>query len=1080
VADTISGRLGDEQPHQGDYVPDYRPGPVAAGGAGTAEVGSPDYERLRHLVPTERQLRAGADDVDVAELEAAFRAPSAQEPMPRLSRGQKVKGYLNALNPWAIEGPKIVLLAFGLQALIGGWDDQVLAVAAPEITASFGVSLVTLLWVAPFLQTFQLVMGLPLGYLVDRVKRIWLVRIGALAHQLGVLAQVFAPSFGLFTVAKAGGQAMSNVENLAHLPLTADYFPSRSRARVTGYLGLMGMIGTAIALPVIGLLIKLYGWRASVVVLAIPSFIVLVTVFFMREPVRGAMDRMEMGVSPENAAIEQKPPSFAEALRGAWQIRTLRLNILSGFVGGFAAPMTLALSYVSANEYSLDPFQRSLIQWLGVVVMIPLLFVSTNLAQRFLLQSPSRVMVMAAVMGMATLPVPFIVLLHPPLWLYAITPMLAMVPQMLVIPAVGVINLQAIPARFRGVGLQVQAPFLLIANWLAPVLAQQGLKMGLSASIIVFAPFSLIAALLHLGAATSVTRDIRAARAAALAEQESAQARAERQNKVLVCRDLDALIDDVQILSHVDLDIREGEIVALVGTNGAGKSTLLRTICGLQPASNGAIFFDGVDTTFKPTHEAAREGIVYMPGGQGVFPLMSVKDNLTSAAWMNRKHPAEVEARIEQVLEMFPVLRERIDALAGAMSGGEQQMLAVGQAFLMEPKLLMIDELSLGLAPAIVEQLLNTLREMRQRGVTVVLVEQSLNVALTVADRAVFMEKGEVKFDGPVEELLARPDLVRSVFMGGAAGGGGVTSGRKRSASQLEEAETLLRCEDVSVSFGGVNALTGVSLEVAAGEVVGIIGPNGAGKTTLFDILSGYLQPDSGAVYLGDRDVSKFSPDARARLGLGRAFQNARLFPPLTVRENIAVALERRAMKSPLLAAFGAPQVRRSERKLQNRADGFIEMLGLSAYADKFVRELSTGTRRAVEVACQMAAEPKMLLLDEPSSGLAQAEAEALGPALARIVRETGCGMLIIEHDLNLITRVSDRLIAMELGRVVTTGTPEQVIHDPEVLRSYLAASSDVIDRSGSRVASVLATVAEDLPSAPSTDPASPDTPSRS
>jgi branched-chain amino acid transport system ATP-binding protein len=251
---------------------------------------------------------------------------------------------------------------------------------------------------------------------------------------------------------------------------------------------------------------------------------------------------------------------------------------------------------------------------------------------------------------------------------------------------------------------------------------------------------------------------------------------------------------------------------------------------------------------------------------------------------------------------------------------------------------------------------------------------------------------------------------------------------------------------------------------------VGIIGPNGAGKTTLFDILSGYLPPDAGAVWLGDRDVSKLSPDARARLGLGRAFQNARLFPPLTVRENIAVALERRTVKSPLLAAVGASKVRKSERKLYSRVDGFIELLGLTAYAEKFVRELSTGTRRAVEVACQMAAEPKVLLLDEPSSGLAQAEAEALGPALNRIVRETGCGMLLIEHDLNLITRVSDRLVAMELGQVVTTGTPDEVIHDPRVLRSYLAASSDVIDRSGSRVGSVLAAVVEDLPAHHSDD----------
>jgi ABC-type branched-subunit amino acid transport system ATPase component len=305
------------------------------------------------------------------------------------------------------------------------------------------------------------------------------------------------------------------------------------------------------------------------------------------------------------------------------------------------------------------------------------------------------------------------------------------------------------------------------------------------------------------------------------------------------------------------------------------------------------------------------------------------------------------------------------------------------------------------------------------------------------------------------------------VFMGGAGSGGSVASARRHAAVVEEGHERLLDCEGLSVSFGGVQVLHDVSLRVGAGEVVGIIGPNGAGKTTLFDVLSGYTKADAGTVSLDGTDVTRFSPDARARLGLGRAFQNARLFPPLTVRENIAVALEKRASRSPVLGAVWAPTVRRSERKLFSRVDGFIELLGLTAYADKFVRELSTGTRRAVEVACQMAAEPKMLLLDEPSSGLAQAETEALGPALLRIVRETGCGMLVIEHDLPLITSISDRLVAMELGEVVTTGSPNEVTQDPRVLRSYLAASSDVIERSGSRVGSVLAAVVGGAPTTP-------------
>jgi ABC-type branched-subunit amino acid transport system ATPase component len=155
----------------------------------------------------------------------------------------------------------------------------------------------------------------------------------------------------------------------------------------------------------------------------------------------------------------------------------------------------------------------------------------------------------------------------------------------------------------------------------------------------------------------------------------------------------------------------------------------------------------------------------------------------------------------------------------------------------------------------------------------------------------------------------------------------------------------------------------------------------------------------------------------------------------------------------------GCPAARKNERRLRERVDGFIELLGLGDHADKLVRELSTGTRRAVEIACQMAAEPLFLLLDEPSSGLAQAESEVLGPTLMRIVRDTGCGLLVIEHDLNLITQLSERLIAMDLGRIIASGAPAEVIEDAEVMSSYLAASNDVIERSGSRVGSVLATM---------------------
>jgi branched-chain amino acid transport system ATP-binding protein len=192
------------------------------------------------------------------------------------------------------------------------------------------------------------------------------------------------------------------------------------------------------------------------------------------------------------------------------------------------------------------------------------------------------------------------------------------------------------------------------------------------------------------------------------------------------------------------------------------------------------------------------------------------------------------------------------------------------------------------------------------------------------------------------------------------------------------------------------------------------------------------------------------APNLRAELGLGRSFQDARLFPSMTVRETIAVALERHvAVRDPIAAALMSPAVRIAERQVSEEVDRLIELMHLQAFADKFVGELSTGTRRIVDLACTVAHDPKVLLLDEPSSGIAQRETEALGEVLLDIRDKTGAAMLVIEHDMPLITGVSDELIALELGEVVARGAPDDVVNDPRVIEGYLGGTEAVINRSG-------------------------------
>jgi ABC-type branched-subunit amino acid transport system ATPase component len=224
------------------------------------------------------------------------------------------------------------------------------------------------------------------------------------------------------------------------------------------------------------------------------------------------------------------------------------------------------------------------------------------------------------------------------------------------------------------------------------------------------------------------------------------------------------------VLFEIDMDVREGEVLALLGTNGAGKSTLLRAISGLGYPDRGELRLHGSTITFADSEERVKRGIVQVAGGKGVFPTLTVAENLTAGAYTYIWDRRRVQRRAEEVLELFPVLQERTNQLAGSLSGGERQMLAICKGLMLEPKLLLLDELTMGLAPVVVQKILPTIETLKAQGMTIVIVEQSVNIALSLADRAVFMEKGRVRFEGPAKDLLERDDLVRAVFLGGEGG----------------------------------------------------------------------------------------------------------------------------------------------------------------------------------------------------------------------------------------------------------------------------------------------------------------------
>lgn len=234
---------------------------------------------------------------------------------------------------------------------------------------------------------------------------------------------------------------------------------------------------------------------------------------------------------------------------------------------------------------------------------------------------------------------------------------------------------------------------------------------------------------------------------------------------LLKIKDLSVAYGGIQAVNQINLHIDEGELVTLIGANGAGKTTTLRTIVNLVRAQKGSIEYNGKSTAKIETHSFVNEGLVLVPEGRGIFPKLTVVENLEMGAF-TRKDKAAILEDIDQVYGLFPRLKERHRQLAGTLSGGEQQMLAIGRAMISRPKLLLLDEPSMGLAPIIVQQIFDIIRAISQEGVTILLVEQNAKVALEISDRGYVMESGKITMEGSAQTLLEDPRVL-SAYLGG-------------------------------------------------------------------------------------------------------------------------------------------------------------------------------------------------------------------------------------------------------------------------------------------------------------------------
>jgi ABC-type branched-subunit amino acid transport system ATPase component/sugar phosphate permease len=673
-------------------------------------------------------------------------------------------------------GAATVALLGGL-VFIDAIDTAGFSVLGPDIQKSLHMSDSTLGIVGAIGGLLLFAAAVPLGYLGDRFRRTFIVGVcSTLWATFALLTGAVQAVWQLFITRTVAGIGKAN-EQPVHNSLLADAYPIEGRSRIYAIhraaqpIGLV--VGPALAGGVAAVAGGSAGWRWSFAILAIPAGVLGIAAFVLREPKRGGREQMAV-LGAELDGADELPIAVGAAFARLKKVKTFYyLLVALGALGFVLFTAPIYQNIILKNHFHLKAGGRGLVGSIAAIGGVIGAVIAGARSEKLFRRRPESALILCGVLiAMLAVTVPLALFIPLPGYvaLNVITQGLifgAFVPVTAVVAAV-------MPYRLRSVGFATVGLYLSLIGGLGGAILVGGLSgpMGARGALALVAPpASILGGLLIMYGARFVRQDIAAAAAEIIEERDEIERMASGgQLAALQVRNLDFSYGSLQVLFNVSIDVWEGEVLALLGTNGAGKSTLLRAISGLGLADRGVVRVNGRTITFSDPGTRVRLGVVQVPGGRAVFPTLTVAENLMAGAYTFIWDRKRVQARFDEVLSIFPILAERIDQPAGTLSGGEQQMLALATALLLDPKILLIDELSLGLAPVVVAQLIEIVGKLKEQGLTMVIVEQSVNVALSLADRAVFMEKGEVRFEGPAAELLERDDLVRAVFLGGEGG----------------------------------------------------------------------------------------------------------------------------------------------------------------------------------------------------------------------------------------------------------------------------------------------------------------------
>lgn len=691
--------------------------------------------------------------------------------------------------------PLVALMAL---ILIDAFQTSALLTLAPDIARSFGVGAASIAALYALQALAMSLATIPMsGFVQGKPRRAALAIVTAFVWSAATVLTAFVtglPALALLVVVVG---AASGSVRAVHLPLLFDYYPPGTRARIYS-MYLVALWGSFIVAPALVAVFTFAGltWRGVFLGLGVVSLVVSCAALRLRDPgfgrwdtdrIRDVVAESEEVAETLHVSHEDVPPGSGEVTPEVDRESNLRVletfkrlmiiptikRLIVGFVvlGILLTPLSTFTSFYLDEVWHQGPAERGIFSALTNLVALPFLLYAGTRVERWYRKDPVLVARgSSAALGLGIALVAVAVLL-PVFSVMAVTYAVGLGLFAAATAALGMVLGSIVPAGARVHVASLSNIALYGAGGLLGQLLLGGVydAAGPTVAIVSLAIPGALAAIVLFTAGRTINRDLDQMVDDVVEREEIRELVGNGvQLPMISCRRIDAGYDGLQVLHDVSLAVEDGEMVALLGTNGAGKSTLMKVMSGLVLPTRGSVRLHGSEITYFDPQRRVKLGIQHVAGGNGTFSELSVVENLRTFGYLAGRRRRSIEVGIDEAFATFPRLAERRNQKVVTMSGGEKQMLALSRALVMPPRLLMIDELSLGLAPKVVGELLTLVRRINSGGAAVILIEQSVNLALSTVEHAYFMEKGEVRFDGVANDLAARSDLLRAIFLDGA------------------------------------------------------------------------------------------------------------------------------------------------------------------------------------------------------------------------------------------------------------------------------------------------------------------------